>query len=54
LETQRGSNVCIKTPTKESPECLTIIHHIPVRAIITNIVLDMKVNGSEFIENSGI
>jgi hypothetical protein len=23
LETQRGSNVCIKTPTKESPECLT-------------------------------
>jgi hypothetical protein len=23
LSTQRGSNVCIKTPTKESPECLT-------------------------------
>jgi hypothetical protein len=23
LETQRESNVCIKTPTKESPECLT-------------------------------
>jgi hypothetical protein len=23
LTTQRGSNVCIKTPTKESPECLT-------------------------------
>jgi hypothetical protein len=23
LKTQRGSNVCIKTPTKESPECLT-------------------------------
>jgi hypothetical protein len=23
LKTQRGSNVCLKTPTKESPECLT-------------------------------
>jgi hypothetical protein len=23
LETQRGPNECIKTPTKESPECLT-------------------------------
>jgi hypothetical protein len=23
LTSQRGSNVCIKTPTKESPECLT-------------------------------
>jgi hypothetical protein len=23
LTTQRGSNVCIKTPSKESPECLT-------------------------------
>jgi hypothetical protein len=23
LETQRGSNECIKTPSKESPECLT-------------------------------
>jgi hypothetical protein len=23
LETHRGSNECIKTPTKESPECLT-------------------------------
>jgi hypothetical protein len=23
LISQRGSNVCIETPTKESPECLT-------------------------------
>jgi hypothetical protein len=22
LKTQRGSNVCIKTPMKKSPECL--------------------------------
>jgi hypothetical protein len=31
LKTQRGSNVCIKTPTKESPECLTNEHQIPCR-----------------------
>jgi hypothetical protein len=39
LETQRGSNECIKTPTKESPECLTNIHHIPIWVFITNTVL---------------
>jgi hypothetical protein len=36
LKTQRGSNVCIKTPTKESPECLTNYIKFPVGSIITN------------------
>jgi hypothetical protein len=38
LKTQRGSNVCIKTPTKESPECLTNQHQIPHRVHYYNIV----------------
>jgi hypothetical protein len=39
LETQRGSNECIKTPTKESRECPTNYSSQPRRVIITNIVL---------------
>jgi hypothetical protein len=53
LETQRGSNVCIKLPRRRVQSALQINIKFPVESIITNIVLDIKVNGSEFIENSG-
>jgi hypothetical protein len=36
LKTQRGSNVYIKTHTKESPECLTINIKFSVGSIIAN------------------
>jgi hypothetical protein len=53
--TQRGSNVYIKTSTKESPEYLTnYSKSSPYGLLLQTIVLDMKVNGLEFIKNSGI
>jgi hypothetical protein len=39
LTSQRGSNVCIKTPRRRVQSALQINHHIPVGFIITNIVL---------------
>jgi hypothetical protein len=39
LETQRGSNECIKTPTKESPKCLTNYPSHTRRGHYYNIVL---------------
>jgi hypothetical protein len=53
LETQRGSNVCIKLPQRRVQSALQINTKFPVGSIITNIVLDIKVNGSFFYQNNG-
>jgi hypothetical protein len=53
LETQRGSNVCIKLPRRRVQSALQINTKFPVGSIITNIVLDVKINGSEFYLNNG-
>jgi hypothetical protein len=45
LKTQRGTNVCIKTNTKESPGCLTLNTKFPVGSIISN-------HGSEFFKTT--
>jgi hypothetical protein len=51
--TKIGSKVCIKTPTKESPEYLTNLGNFPRRVLLLQtMVLDMKVKGSKFIKNS--
>jgi hypothetical protein len=39
LETQRGSNECIKLPRRRVQSTVQIIHLIPIGVIITNIVL---------------
>jgi hypothetical protein len=48
LTSQRGSNVCIKLPRRRVQIALPMNTKFPVGSIITNIVLDIKVNGSEF------
>jgi hypothetical protein len=49
LETQRGSNECIKTPTKVSPEYLTHKYQSPCRVhLLRTIIFDMEVKHLEF------